>query len=148
MAAKWRETYNFKEEGKGIAFRTDKFIGGKSQNPMNPKDRFAIADCEDVWTKRVLEFLISIFYPKKPTYVTMTVGNTIFEALLGYWLVDWGLVLYAMVARLAENIRKGKLMPICPTSSTSTRNNRCYFWKRSLPTTSATTTSNMIVPRI
>ena len=90
-AERWREAYGFSTGGEGFASRTDKFIGGKFQNAANPKDGFAIADCEDSRAKRVLEFLIPILYPEKPTRVTVTVGNTIFGALLGERKVDWGL---------------------------------------------------------
>ena len=63
--------------GEGFASRTDKFIGGKFWNAANPKDGFAIADCEDSRAKRVLEFFIPILHPEKPTWVTVTAGNTI-----------------------------------------------------------------------
>ena len=87
---KWREAYGFSAGGEGFASRTDKFIGRKFRNAANPKDGFAIVDCEDSRAKRVLEFLIPIFYPEKPTRVTVTVGSTIFGALLGERKVDWG----------------------------------------------------------
>ena len=64
------------------------YIGGKSRNAANPKDGFAIANCEDSKAKRVLEFLFPILFPEKPTRVMMTVGNTIFGALLGERKVD------------------------------------------------------------
>ena len=73
--------------------RTDRFIGGKFRNAANPKDGFAIADYEDSRAKRVLKFLIPILYTEKPTRVTVTIGNTIFGALLGERKVDWGIVL-------------------------------------------------------
>ena len=87
-AERWREAYGFSIGGEGFASRTNKFIGGKFRNAANPKDGFAIADCEDSRAKRVLEFLIPILYPEKPTRVTVTVGNTIFGALLGERKVD------------------------------------------------------------
>ena len=46
------------------------------------------------------------------TWVTMTVGNTIFEALLGERKVDWGIILQAVVAKLVENARNHKAIPI------------------------------------
>ena len=113
-AERWREAYGFSTGGEGFASRTDKFIGGKFRNAANPKDEFAIADCEDSKAKRVLEFLIPILYPEKPTRVTMTVGNTIFGALLDEWKVDWGIVLQAVVAKLVEEARKLKATPIGP----------------------------------
>ena len=87
-AGRWREAYGFSAGGEGFASRTDKFIGGKFWNAANPKDGFAIADCEDSRAKRVLEFLVPILYSEKPTRVTVTVGNTIFGALLGERKVD------------------------------------------------------------
>ena len=79
---KWREAYGFDVGGEGFASRTDKFNGGKFRHAENPKDGISITNCKDSNTKRVLEFLITILYPEKPTRVTVTVGNTIFGALL------------------------------------------------------------------
>ena len=109
---KWKEAYGFSAGEEGFASRTDKFIGKKFRNAANPKDGFAIADCEDSRAKRVLEFLIPILYLEKPTRVTVTVGNTIFGALLGERKVDWGIVLQAVVAKLVEGARKLKATPI------------------------------------
>ena len=53
-AEKWREAYRFSAKGEGFASQTDKFIGGKFQNAANPKDGFAIADCEDSRAKSVV----------------------------------------------------------------------------------------------
>ena len=92
----------------------DKFIGGKFRNAANLKDGFAIADCEDSRAKRVLEFLIPILYPEKPTRVTVMVGNTIFSALLGERKVDWGILLQAVVTKLMDGVRKFKVTPIGP----------------------------------
>ena len=100
--------------GRGFASRTDKFIGGKFRNAANPKDGFAIADCEDSRAKRVLEFLVPILYSGKPTGVTVTIGNTIFGALLGERTVDWGILLQAVVAKLVDGVRKFKATPIGP----------------------------------
>ena len=80
----------------------------------NPKDGFAIADREDSRAKRMLEFLIPILYLEKPTRVTVTIGNTIFGALLGERKVDWGIVLQVVVAKLVDGARKLKAMPIGP----------------------------------
>ena len=113
-AGRWREAYGFSAGGEGFASRTDKFIGGKFRNAANPKDGFAIADCEDSRAKRVLEFLIPILYPEKPTRVTVTVGNTIFGALLGERKVDWGILLQTVVTKLVDGVRKFKATPIGP----------------------------------
>ena len=60
----------------------------------------------------MLEFLIPIFYPEKPTWVMVTIGNTIFGALLGERKVKWGITLQAIVAKLVENAKKQKSTPI------------------------------------
>ena len=62
----------------------------------------------------MLEFLIPILYPEKPTWVKVTVGNTIFGALLGEGKVDWGIILQSVVAKLVEGARKLKATPIRP----------------------------------
>ena len=111
-AEKWREAYGFSVGGEGFASRTDKFIDGKFQNAASPKDGFAIADCEDSKAKRVLEFFIQILYSEKPTQVTVTIGNTVFGALLGERKVDWRIVLQAIVAKLIEGAWKLKATPI------------------------------------
>ena len=111
---KLREAYGFDVGGEGFASRTDKFIGGKFRNAANPKDGFAIADCEDSKAKRVLEFLIPILYPEKPTRVTVTVGNTISGALLGERRVDGGILLQTVVTKLVEGARKLKATSIRP----------------------------------
>ena len=105
-AEKWREAYGFNIGGEGFASRIDKFIGRIFRNAANPKDGFAIADCEDSRAKRMLEFLIPILYPEKSTRVTVIVGNIVFGALLGERKVDWGIVLQAVVAKLVEGARK------------------------------------------
>ena len=66
-----------------MASKTDKYIIGQFWNSVNPKDGFAVGDWKDIWGKQVLEFLIPILYPKKPTHITVTVGNTIFGTLMG-----------------------------------------------------------------
>ena len=56
-------------------------MNDKFSNPVNPKDAFALMDCEDIMGCRVLEFLMSILYLEKPTLVPITMENTIFGAI-------------------------------------------------------------------
>ena len=72
---------------------TDKFALGKFSIPVNPKDGYAISDCEDVRERRVLKFVVLILYPEKPTRITVTISNTIFGALFKARLVSWGIVM-------------------------------------------------------
>ena len=112
-AKEWRKVYGFAKEGEGMASRTDRFIDSKFSAWVNPKDGFAIADCKEARARRVLEFLVPLLYSKKPTRVTITVGNTIFRALSGERPVDWGLVVKDLVQRLFSGMGKSKATPIC-----------------------------------
>ena len=110
----WREAYGFKPEGYGWASQTDKYTVGQFSKSINPKDGYAVGDCEDFQAKQVLEFLIPILYLEKPTRVTVTVGNTVFGALLGDRPVDWGLLIYDVVTRMVGLVSKGKPTMVCP----------------------------------
>ena len=110
----WRKVYGFGRGGEGMASRTDRFIDGMLSGRVNPKNGYAVADCKDPRVKRVLEFLVPLLYPEKPTRVTITVGNTIFGALSGERPVDWGIVVKDLVQRLLSGMGKSKATPICP----------------------------------
>ena len=110
----WRETYGFKPETYGWASRTDKYIVGQFRKSVNPKDGYSVSDCNDFRAKHVLEFLIPILYPEKPTRVTVTVRNIIFRALLGDRPIDWGLLIYNVVTRMIGLVSKGKPTMVCP----------------------------------
>ena len=81
---------------------------------MNPKDGYAVSDCKDFRVKQVLEFLIPILYPEKPTRVIVTVENTVFGALMGDRPVDWGLLIYDVVTRMVGLVSKFKPTMVCP----------------------------------
>ena len=114
MAKEWRKVYGFAKKGEGMASRTDRFIDGKFSGRVNPKDGYAVVDCKESRARKVLEFLVPLLYPEKPTRVTITVGNTIFGALSRERLVDWGIVVKDLVQRLLFGINKSKATPICP----------------------------------
>ena len=113
-AKEWRKVYDFGRGGEGMASRTDQYIDRMFSGHVNPKDGYAVADCKDPRVKRVIEFLVSLLYPEKPTRVTITVGNTIFGALFGERPVDWGVVVKDLVQRLLSGMEKSKAIPICP----------------------------------
>ena len=113
-AKEWRKVYSFGRGGEGMASRTDRFIDGMFSGRVNPKDGYAVVDCKDPRIKRVLEFLVPLLYPEKPTRVTITVGNTIFGALSGERPVDWGIVVKDLVQRLLSRMGKSKATSICP----------------------------------
>ena len=110
----WRKVYGFERGGEGMASRTDRFIDGMFSGRVNPKDGYAVADCRDPRVRRVLEFLVPLLYPEKPTRVTIMVGNTIFGAISRERPVDWGIVVKDVVQRLLSGMEKSKATPIYP----------------------------------
>ena len=110
----WREVYDFAPGGGGMANRTDLYIEGKFRNEADPKDGYPVRDCRDEKERRVLEFLVPIVHPDKPTRVTRTLENTIFGALSGDKMVDWAVIFMELVNRLVGGVGKAKSTPICP----------------------------------
>ena len=113
-AGVWREVYDFAPGGGGMANWTDLYIEGKFQNEAEPKDGYPVRDCRDERERRVLEFLVPIVHPDKPTWVTCTLGNTIFGALSGDRTVDWAIIFMELINRLVGGVGKAKPTSICP----------------------------------
>ena len=76
------------EGGSGLANRMDTYVDGKFLHQVDPKDGYPVRDYRDARQQRLLEFIVPIIHPDKPTRVTITIGNTIFGALDGERLVD------------------------------------------------------------
>ena len=110
----WREVYDFQPGGGGMANRTDQYIKGKFWSEADPKDGFLVRECRDPREGRLLEFLVPIVHPDKPTWVTRTIGNTIFGAVSGERPVDWAIIFMELVNRLIGGAGKTKPTPICP----------------------------------
>ena len=100
--------------------RLEKFCNGKLFNWVNSKDGFAIAKGKNVRAWRVLEFLVPILYLEMPTWVTITIGNTIFGALLEERKVDKVLVIKDVVRSLLTGWGSQSQLLLAPMSSTST----------------------------
>lgn len=68
----WREVYKFRAGGYRVALWRDDFARGQFAHTVDPKDEYPILDCLIEKEKRVLEFIVPIFYPEKLTKVTVT----------------------------------------------------------------------------
>ena len=112
-AGVWGEVYAFLPGGGGMANRTDQYIEGKFRNDADPKDGFLVRECRDARERRVLEFLVPIVHPNKPTRVNRTLENTIFGALSRERSVDWSIIFMELVNRLVDGGGKTKPTPIC-----------------------------------
>ena len=110
----WRDVYHFSEGGAGLATRMDSYIEGRFVHQVDPKDSYLVRNYRNDRQYRVLEFLVPIIHPDKPTRVTITIGNTIFGVLDGGRPVDWRVVFRDLAQWLAKGIGKPKPTPICP----------------------------------
>ena len=72
-----------------MANQTDKYVEGKFFHEVDPKDGYPIRECRDARERRLLEFLVPIVHPDKPTRVNRTLEITIFGAISGERSVDW-----------------------------------------------------------
>ena len=96
-AGVWREVYNFLLGEGGLGNRTDKYVEGKFLHEVDSKDGFPVRECKDARESRLLEFLVPIVHPNKPTRVTRTLGNTIFGAISRERSVDWSIIFMELV---------------------------------------------------
>src|SRR5579875_1579432 len=96
------------------AGRIGTWIDGKFRQSINPKDGQAVSDCIDPREKRVLEFVVPIFYPEKSGRVTKEIGNMIFGALSEEYKVSWGQVIHELVDKLVSVLNKRKPTPVSP----------------------------------
>ena len=110
----WRDTYNFPRGGSGLSNRMEGYHKGCFMHQGDPKDGYFVGDCRNNRQRRMLEFLVPIVHPDKPTQVTITIGNMIFGAFDESREVDWGVVFWDMAHRLAKGVGKPKPTPICP----------------------------------
>ena len=110
----WRQTYRFPRGGSGLSNRTEGHHEGRFMHQVDPKDGYSVSDCRVDRHRQLLEFMIPIVHPDKPTRVTITIGNTIFSALDGGREVDWGVIFQDLVQRPAKGVGKPKPTPICP----------------------------------
>ena len=81
---------------------------------MDPKDGFPVRKYRYAWECRVLEFVVPIVHPDKPTRVTRILRDTIFGALEEDRSVDWAKIFMDLVNRLVGGAGKTKLTSICP----------------------------------
>ena len=81
---------------------------------VDPKDGFLVRGCRNARHRRLLKFLVPIIHLDKPTWVTITIENTIFGVLDGGSLVDWGLMFRDLAHKLVAKAGKAKPTPMCP----------------------------------
>jgi hypothetical protein len=94
--------------------RKDEYVKDCFKELPNPKDGYDIKDCTDPRHRRLLAFLVPIVYPDKPNRITVTLGNTIFGALIGERKVNWARIITILIIQLASRVGKTCASPIWP----------------------------------
>jgi hypothetical protein len=97
-----------------LAGRKDEYVKDCFKALPKPKDGYDSEDCRDPRHRKLLAFLAPIVYPDKPNRITVTLGNTIFGALIGGRKVNWARIITNLVIQLASRVGKTRASPICP----------------------------------
>ena len=96
----WAKVYGFQKIVKeGWAGRKDNLFTGKFKGEVDPKESLHPANCLNLGERRMLQFMMPILNPEKPKWITLTMPNTLFEALFRVPPVNWGLFIHETVAR-------------------------------------------------
>jgi hypothetical protein len=89
----WARVYGFPRGiGKGWAGWKDGLFVGKFRGEVDPQEGLHPSNCRNPREWRVLEFLMPILNPEKPKRISLTMANTLFGAMSGVRLVNWGLL--------------------------------------------------------
>ena len=93
MVERRQEAYGFNLRGLGTCSRSKNFTGGRFSSASHRNDSLLVADCIDADVKKVLEYLVHILYPKRPTYCTLFLAGTIMDSYYEERKVAWGKVI-------------------------------------------------------
>lgn len=87
-------TYQFPNSTNGYdTTQDDKELHNRFKHGPSKKDRFGVDDCRNARERWLLEFLIPIFSPVKPTTCTSKLLRAIFGAYIGVRECGWGIIL-------------------------------------------------------
>ena len=109
----WADVYEFRKNKSGLTSHTDKYVMGQFQGPAHSKEGYVISNCKNDRHRQVLNFLILILYPKKPTWVIVIVPNTIFGVLEDKFIYYERLI-DQIVTKLVDHLIRVKHNPITP----------------------------------
>jgi hypothetical protein len=101
----WARVYGFQRGvGEGWAGRKDGLFAEKFRGEVDPKEGLHPSNCRNGRERRMLEFLMPILNPEKPKRISLTMANTLFGAMSGVRLVNWGLLIHEVVGRAIPHI--------------------------------------------
>ena len=108
----WQRVYGFRQGGSGLTSRKDEYARDQFAGKIDAKEGYCVADCKDGRARAVLGFLIPVFYPEKPTRVTVTWANTIFGSFQGKREVDWSWLMSELIVKLLKSLPRAKSTPL------------------------------------
>ena len=101
----WAEVYGFTpREDEGWASRKDSLHVGKFRGDHDPKDGFHQGNCQNLRERRIIKFIQPILSPEKPKHLSITMVNTLFEAIFGVRIVNWGRLIQGYVEKSIPHI--------------------------------------------
>ena len=89
-----------------MASRKDGLVAGNFLGDVDPKEGLNPSNSRNPRERRVLKFLMPIFYREKPKRISLTMANTLFGVLFGVRPVNWGLLIHEIVGRALSSIGK------------------------------------------
>lgn len=81
---------------------------------ISDKDGFRVDDCRSNRKRRLLQFLVPILSPNKPTTYVIKLTKAVYEAYLHDRKIGWGLIVHEMTVREALKIGGAKGCPLSP----------------------------------
>ena len=116
----WANVYWFDKGIKeGWAGRKAGPVAGKLKGEVDPKEGLHPMNFKNPKGRKMIDFMMPILNLEKPKRITLTMANTLFGALFGVRTVNWGIIIYEIVARAIPYIG-WKPFYISPSSCTST----------------------------
>ena len=79
-------------------------FAGKFREDVDPKESLHPSNCQNPRERIMLEFLMPILNPEKPKRISLTMANTLFDAMSGVRPVNWGLLIHEVVGWAIPNI--------------------------------------------
>ena len=110
----WSRVYGFKQGGEGMTTKRNDCTRDKFSQRLDPKYGYFVKDYKDERKRRMLAFIVSIFSPKKPYNITLTLAKPCFLHIPKNNMVDWRSIIGELVHKLATNTKRGQPSYIGP----------------------------------
>ena len=112
----WRAVYDFPDTNEDLE------PGSKGDTDwvkarfiyLSDHDGFKVADCMYPREQRLLQYVVPILNPEKPTTLTVTLARGIFSALLRKKKINWAYLVHKNTQKWARNLDNKKGCPLAP----------------------------------